>query len=284
MIKPVLQDESFLEDVSRAKNETNKLHLWWLGQSGFLVQYQGRHLLIDPYLSDSLTKKYAGTDKPHVRMTERVIAPEHLDLVDVVTSSHNHTDHLDGETLIQLLKANPDLTVLVARANVNFAAKRLQVTAERLTSIRVAEGPITIAPFSFQAIPSAHETLEQDENGYHKYIGLIIQVGGRTLYHSGDAIPYDGLVETLKRWKIDIAILPINGRNPARRVAGNFTGQEAAELGKAIGARLVIPCHYEMFEFNTASPQGFVDIAVSLGQPYRLLKCGERLSLEIATK
>lgn len=277
MIKPVSQNDAFLKDVRNA--EPGKLHLWWLGQSGFLVQYQRRHLLIDPYLSDSLTKKYARTDKPHVRMTERVIAPERLDFIDVVTSSHNHTDHLDGETLIPLLNANPNLRVIVSRANVEFAADRLQVTPARLTSIRVDAKPITIASFSFQAIPSAHETLEQDENGDHKYIGLIIQAGGRTIYHSGDTIPYDGLVKTLKSWKIDIAVLPINGRDSARGVAGNFTGKEAAELGKAIGAGLVIPCHFEMFEFNTASPQDFVDNTVSLGQQYRLLKCGERLSL-----
>jgi L-ascorbate metabolism protein UlaG (beta-lactamase superfamily) len=87
------------------------------------------------------------------------------------------------------------------------------------------------------------------------------------------------LVETLKGWKIDIAILPINGKDPARGVAGNFTGQEAAKLGKAIGAGLVIPCHYEMFEFNTASPQEFVNVADGLNQTYSILKCGERLSL-----
>ena len=277
MIKPVLQDEAFLSDVRSA--DPDQLHLWWLGQSGFLVQYQGRHLLIDPYLSDSLTKKYAGTDKPHVRMTERVIAPERMDFVDVVTSSHNHTDHLDGESLIPLLKANPTLTILVARANVDFAANRLQVPPERLTSIRVNEEPIIISPFAFQAVPSAHETLEQDENGDYKYIGLIIHAGGRIIYHSGDAVSYPGLVETLKHWKIDIAILPINGHDPARGVAGNFTGQEAAELGKAIGAGLIIPCHYEMFEFNTASPQEFVNTAESINQPYQILRCGQRLSL-----
>ena len=32
-----------------------------------------RHLLFDPYLSESLTKKYAQTDKPHVRMTRRAV-------------------------------------------------------------------------------------------------------------------------------------------------------------------------------------------------------------------
>jgi L-ascorbate metabolism protein UlaG (beta-lactamase superfamily) len=251
--------------------------LWWLGQSGFLIQTQGRHLLFDPYLSDSLTKKYAGTNKPHVRMTERVLAPERLDFVDVVTSSHNHTDHLDGETLIPILKANPNITVLVSRANVNFTAERLHVPVERLTSIRVDSEAIYIAPFTFHAIPSAHEAFEQDENGDHRYIGLILQVGKWTIYHSGDCVRYPGLIERLQKWKIDIALLPINGRDPARGVPGNFTADEAAQLGKQINAGLVIPCHYEMFEFNTVSPQGFAKTAEQIGQRYCLMKCGERM-------
>ena len=57
MIQPVLQGDAFLRDVADAGREREGLHLWWLGQSGFLVQWQGRHLLLDPYLSDSLTHK-----------------------------------------------------------------------------------------------------------------------------------------------------------------------------------------------------------------------------------
>jgi L-ascorbate metabolism protein UlaG (beta-lactamase superfamily) len=278
MIKPVLQDNAFLADVASAKQNFDQLHLWWLGQSGFLIQWQSHHLLIDPYLSDSLTKKYAGTNKPHVRMTERVVEPDQLDFVDIVTSSHNHTDHLDGETLIPLGKANPNLTVLVSRANVHFAAQRLQTALARITPIRV-DDPIQIHPFMFHSIPSAHEALEQDENGDHRFIGLIVQIGKWTIYHSGDCVPYDGLVERLRKWKIDIALLPINGRDPARGVPGNFTAEEAAQLGEEINAWLVIPCHYEMFEFNTVSPEGFVKAAEQLGQKYRVLKSGERLDL-----
>jgi L-ascorbate metabolism protein UlaG (beta-lactamase superfamily) len=279
MIKPVLQDDAFLEDISLAKSEPDQLHLWWLGQSGYLIHWQGHHLLIDPYLSDSLTQKYAGTNKPHVRMTERVIAPEQLDFVDVVTSSHNHTDHLDQETLTPLLRVNPNMTVLVSRANVQFAAERLRVSIERLSSIRVNDEAMPIGPFTFYALPSAHETLEQDENGDHRCIGFIVQVGKWTIYHSGDCIPYDGLADRLKQRTIDLALLPINGRDPARGVAGNFTPEEAAQLGREVNAGLVIPCHYEMFEFNTVSPQAFVKAAEQIGQRYHLLKCGERLDL-----
>jgi L-ascorbate metabolism protein UlaG (beta-lactamase superfamily) len=277
MIKPVLQDETFLADVRSAPPDL--LNFWWLGQSGYLVQWQGHHLLLDPYLSDTLTEKYANTNKPHVRMTERVVAPEKLDFIEVVTSSHNHTDHLDGGTLLPLLAVNPALTVIVSAANNQFAADRLQVRPERLTSIHADGAPIVIGPFTFIAIPSAHESLETDEDGDHKFVGYIIEVGGKTIYHSGDACLYEGLEKRLKQWKIDLAILPINGRDPARGVAGNFTSEEAANLGVAIGAGLIIPCHYEMFEFNSVSPQRFAATANAAGCPYQLLKAGERLGL-----
>jgi len=54
--------------------------------------------------------------------------------------------------------------------------------------------------------------------------------------------------------------------------------QQSPELARQIDAGLVIPCHYEMFRFNTASPEAFVETCVRIEQPYRLLKCGERLS------
>jgi hypothetical protein len=64
VIRPVLKDGAFLAEVAAARAETTseRLAVWWLGQSGFLVCYRGESLLLDPYLSDSLTKKYATTD------------------------------------------------------------------------------------------------------------------------------------------------------------------------------------------------------------------------------
>ena len=277
MISPILQDDAFLKDVQNAPN--NQLNLWWLGQSGYLIRWQNHHLLLDPYLSDSLTRKYAGTDKPHIRMTERIIEPSQLNFIDAVTSTHNHTDHLDAETLGPLLSANPALKVIVPRANLAFAADRLGVQASRLTPIQTNGASIQIGPFTFFAVPSAHETLQVDGNGDHKFIGYIIQVAGKTLYHSGDACLYDGLVNTLKSWRIDVAFLPINGRDPARGVAGNFTAHEAVDLGEEIGAKCVIPCHYHMFEFNSVSPDAFKIYALHRNVPHRILQCGERLSI-----
>ena len=131
MIRPVLQDDAFLENVGGARNHPEHLHLWWLGQSGFLIKTSCGCVLLDPYLSDSLTHKYASTDQPHVRMTELAIRPERLDMIDIVTSSHNHTDHLDAETLKPLMRVNPNLKLVLPEANRPFAAARLQIDSWR---------------------------------------------------------------------------------------------------------------------------------------------------------
>ncbi|MCA9835963.1 MAG: MBL fold metallo-hydrolase [Trueperaceae bacterium] len=272
------KDDTFLESVHETRGEASSLHIWWLGQSGFLIKWQNRHLLLDPYLSDSLTTKYAQTAKPHLRMTERVMAPEKLDFIDIVTSSHNHTDHLDTETLVPLMNVNKDLSVVVAQANLDDAAERLQVARDRLTGIKLAE-PLYLKDIRFHAVPAAHEGLEFDEQGEPKYIGLIIQIGEFILYHSGDTVLYDGMIETLSKWQIDLALLPINGHDPSRGVAGNLSAKEAVSLAKTLDIGCVIPCHYDMFSFNTVSPESFVAEAEKQGQGYYVLENGEGLSL-----
>jgi L-ascorbate metabolism protein UlaG (beta-lactamase superfamily) len=279
MIRPVLQADSVLADIRAAGAAHGALNLWWLGQSGFLIKCDGQHLLVDPYLSDSLTAKYAATDKPHVRMTERVIAPERMSFIDAVASTHNHTDHFDPETLIPLLDVNPDLAIVVPAANRATAAERLGVNPDRLLAIDERQ-TIEAGGFELTAVPAAHETIERDEYGRLRFFGYLIRRAGFTIYHAGDTVLYDGMVERLTEQDIDIALLPINGRDPSRRVAGNLWGREAAWLAQQIGARVAIPFHYEMFEFNTASPDEFVAECKRLGQPFRALKAGERLTVE----
>jgi L-ascorbate metabolism protein UlaG (beta-lactamase superfamily) len=277
MIEPVLKDDAFLADVAAPQEGHQQFRLWWLGQSGFLIQWQGQHLLLDPYLSESLTHKYAHTDKPHVRMTARVVNPERLDFIDVVTSSHNHTDHLDAETLKPLLRVNPELRLVVPRANLGFVAERLGIDPARPVAID-EDCQVEAGGFRITGVASAHETVERDEKGCCRFLGYIIEFGPWAVYHSGDTVLHPGLSETLRKQSIDLALLPINGRAPERRVAGNLSGPEAARLAKEIRARLVIPCHYEMFEFNTASPDEFARTAAALEQPFHILRCGERWS------
>jgi L-ascorbate metabolism protein UlaG (beta-lactamase superfamily) len=284
MIQPLQAGDAFLADVHAAAPAADRLHLWWLGQSGFLLAWHGRHALLDPYLSDSLTRKYAGTDKPHERMTARVIEPERLGFARVVTASHAHTDHLDPDTLRPLLNANPQLEIVGPEAHRALIAER--AGADHNRPLGLDDGHTTGAGgFAITAVPAAHEAIERDAAGRMLHLGYVIRCGPFAVYHAGDTLPYDGMAERVRAAAgphgIAVALLPINGRAPERRVAGNLDGQQAAELAHAIGARVAVPMHFEMFAFNTEPPDAFVEACTRLGQAHRVLSGGERLTTEV---
>ncbi|GAB3510204.1 MBL fold metallo-hydrolase [Spirosoma knui] len=282
MLKPAFQkDDALIADIAAAQSQSDSLHIWWLGQSGFLLQYKGNQLLFDPYLSDSLSRKYANTDKPHVRISEMVVDPARLDMINVVTSSHNHTDHLDADTLKPLLASNPTSQFVIPEANRAFVGERLGDTLANRVPIGLTAGAsAVVAGWRIHGVPAAHNELEVDEQGQHKFMGFVVEIGPYKLYHSGDTLWYEGMVEVLRPFAVDVAFLPINGNKPERRVAGNLNPDEAARLGRGIGAKLVIPHHYDLFEFNTADPAEFVQACELYGTPYRVMQLGERVSIQ----
>jgi len=282
VLKPAFQkDETFLRDVHQALAR-RVARLWWLGQSGFLLVSEGRALLLDPYLSDSLTRKYANTDKPHERITERVVDPAALGalgVIDVVTSSHLHTDHLDRETLEPILALNPQASLVIPEANRAEVLSRLgSQLGPRVVGIDAGVSA-RVGGVEFMGVPAAHNQVERDAQGRCRFLGYVVRFGNKVFYHSGDTLWHEGLEPILRPQGVDVAFLPINGNRPERRVAGNLDGCEAARLAKYMQAKLAIPCHFDLFEFNTASPVEFASECDLLSQPYRVLRNGEGLDL-----
>ena len=280
MIKAYAKDDALLQDIEQAPKEIDGFHIWWLGQSGFLTQWKDQRILIDPYLSDSLTRKYASTDKPHVRMSELVVDPTHLKGIDIVTSSHNHTDHLDAETLLPLMTSNPNMNLIIPEANRAFVSERLGCEENwpiGLNDNRLLEH---YSGINIHGIPAAHNTLDRDSKGQCHYMGYVFEFGPWCVYHSGDTLWHQDIIKALKPFRIDVAFLPINGNKPERRVAGNLNAQEAVRMAQTINAGLVIPCHYHMFEFNTVEPDEFVEIATVEKVTFKVMEIGERWTVE----
>jgi hypothetical protein len=192
MIPARLKDEELIKEVESFDNDEKHFHFWWLGQSGYLLTWKGNRVLLDPYLSDSLTAKYASTDKPHLRMSERVVDPNLLTNISAVTSSHNHTDHLDAETLIPIIKTNPEISMIIPEANRNFVCDRLHCSIDFPTGLDDGLST-TIGPFKFTGIPASHNEIEKDEEGRCKFLGYILQFGEWSIYHSGDTLLYEGM-------------------------------------------------------------------------------------------
>ena len=275
LIKAAKKDYDLIQEMDNLVSDEKKFYLWWLGQSGFLLQWKGKRILMDPYLSDSLTKKYAGTAQPHTRMSERVLDPELLRNISVVTSSHNHTDHLDAETLVPVLKNNPGIKFIIPEANREFVSEKLKCKKDFPVGLNDRQ-TLKMDEFIFYGIPAKHNEIERDDNGNCRYMGYVIEFANYKVYHSGDTLWFVEMADLLKPFAVDVAMLPVNGNDPERKVAGNLNGKEAAELAKAINAKCVIPCHYDMFSFNTADVTEFAEQAGRINQPFKVLRGGDK--------
>jgi L-ascorbate 6-phosphate lactonase len=276
MIEPVKHGRDLIEEIETTAPVPGSLVVWWLGQSGFLIKSRAGVLAIDLYLSDHLTAKYEATDRPHVRMTRAPIRGSDLRGVDMVVASHRHSDHLDPGTAPDLMAASPTAVLMLPESIREYAAG-LGLPPDRMIGLDSGDERVR-AGFRVRAIPSAHEGLDTDEAGRHRYLGFVVESEGIRLYHSGDSLAYEGLTEQLGSGRFDVMFLPINGRDPTRGVPGNMTPGEAVDLAAQIRPRFVVPHHYDMFTFNTVPVESFEIEArrLPVGVVPRVLRCGER--------
>ena len=255
--------------------------IYWLGQAGFVIDTGTARIVIDPYLSDSLAEKYRGTARPHERMMPAPIAPGDLRPVDLVLCTHHHTDHMDPGTLPALMTANAQAVLVSPRAAMNAARERSGLSDGRLHPINAGE-TITLAGISITATRAAHETLETDENGNHRFLGYLVDTGSVRIWHSGDCVPFEGLVAEISALKPDLALLPVNGRRAElsdNGVPGNFSVQEAIDVAAAAGCSTMVAHHYGLFAFNTEDPD-IIDAAARQSTAVRVFRARPAIALE----
>jgi L-ascorbate metabolism protein UlaG (beta-lactamase superfamily) len=254
-----------LSAAVQAPRFTGGVALFWLGQAGFVLAAAGKVVLIDPYLSDSLAEKYQGTTYPHERMMPIPVMPPELPQLDFVLLTHRHSDHMDPGTLPVLAQAFPGARFLFPEAERAEAARRsgLPLDDHRLVGVDAGARMELAQGLSLRVFPAAHEELETDEAGRHRFLGYGIETPGLNLWHSGDCVPFSGLADLIRAFRPDVALLPVNGRDPVLRAAGvpgNFTLDEAIAITRETGARQLLAHHYGMFAFNTC-PEDLIDEA-----------------------
>jgi L-ascorbate metabolism protein UlaG (beta-lactamase superfamily) len=228
-------------------------YFYWLGQAGFAFTINNTNILIDPYLSDSLSEKYRGSLFRHTRMMDVPVELSNLSNINWVICTHRHTDHMDAVTLTQIHINNPLCQFLIPKAWVQRVCE-FNIPKELIIPINAGEYFSIEKTITIEPIPSAHEELEKDAENNYLYLGYIIKTSFANIYHSGDCIPYPGLIEQLSNKKIDIAFLPVSGRDFYRKqngVPGNFSIDEAIEVCIQSGIPHLVCHHFGMFSFNT---------------------------------
>ena len=205
-------------------------------------------MLIDPFLTD----------------LERRNVPPLFDAADaniisLTLCTHDHLDHLDPFAVSEL--AQKTQTHFIAPKAHEKRMLSLGVSQERMTLLNDGES-CQRNGLKITGIKSAHEFFFFSSEGYFPFMGYVIEAGGKTLYHAGDTVWWEGLQRQLSQWHFDVALVPINGRDAVRYktgIIGNMTYQEAADLLGGLEVKLSVPTHYDMFDGNREDPQLFVD-------------------------
>jgi len=246
------QGGSIKADIDATTLPQGAIALWYLGQSGFVVKGRSTILYLDPYLSDFLENYARGKPEEDPRRFTPPLQPDEIDNADFLFGSHWHYDHIDPPTVQAAAMHSPKAKIVVPGC-ARPSLIGMGIPAERFPAVEV-DTKVRAGELSFTAIPSSHESLDLDPRCGYPYWGYVMTVNGVKLYHAGDGVPYDGLVERLRTHSVDIAMIPINGRDYfrlAQGFAGNFTYREAAELVALIGADLLVPMHFGMHMANT---------------------------------
>ena len=224
----------------------------WLGQSGFIVRAGESIVLLDPFLSPHRARTY-----------ESSLSPDQATGIDVVLVTHEHVDHFDAEAAPSIAAASPEAAFVVPTPIVDMVTE-VGVPADRVTGVQPGDR-IELGGFAIHPLPARHGVTMDDAYGFGedlsggliRFLGYVVDAGGVRLYHAGDTIHYEGMESRLAEMRIDLAMLPINGRDPqreSRNIVGNLDEREAAWLGREIGADLIVPMHHDLFAHNRGYP------------------------------
>lgn len=251
---------SLITQMNALKVPPESLALWALGQAGFAIKGGETIVYIDPYLSEDVDDASGAVPGTFRRNFPPPLLPEQVTNAQVVFCTHEHDDHTDPQTLGPLALASPG-AIFIGPATSRDILRTVGIPDSRILAPQV-HLPQSLAGLTFSALPSAHYGVGHDSDRGYRWLGFVIELNGVTLYHAGDTVLYDGLIECLKPYRVDIACLPVNGRDRFREqrgIVGNLDTKEAAELTAAIGADILIPMHNDMFATNHVNPAGLAD-------------------------
>lgn len=221
------------------------MEIRFLGHSCFELTEGDTRVLIDPFL----------TGNPDAPVAADEVEPTHILL------THGHADHL-GDT-VEIAKRTGALVVGQPELANEVAADGVENVADPNLG-----GTLELPGGWVRLVPAWH-TAVTPKGTPHTPAGLVVKLGGTTVYHLGDTALFSDLALPGRRDDIDVALMCIGGHYTMDR-------HDAAIAAELVGAATVIPCHFGTFPPIETDAQAFkADVEARTSARVVVLEPGE---------
>lgn len=214
------------------------MKITFLGHAAFKVE-GSQTIYIDPFL----------TGNPSAS-----IKAEQVTKADLVLVTHDHGDHL-GDAAVICKQTGATLV------SIHETAVNLSSSASIKTEGMNIGGTLVLGDIKVHMVEAQHSS----ETGHQG--GFIIEMDGKTVYHSGDTGLFGDMKLFAEFFDIDLACLPIGDRY-------TMGPPSAARAVSLLGAKKVIPMHYNTFPIIQQDPQEFKNLVGGTAEVI-ILKPGE---------
>ncbi|HET6449449.1 MAG TPA: metal-dependent hydrolase [Conexibacter sp.] len=223
------------------------MELRFLGHAAFELRDGDTTVLVDPFL----------TGNPRA-----AASADELDATTILLT-HGHGDHL-GDTVAIATRTGATVVAIVELAN-ELGAQGVDVRDPNLG------GTETFDWGSVKLVPAWHTAVSPSGTA-HTPAGLLIEFAGTTIYHVGDTCLFSDLQLVGRGRELDVALVPIGGHYTMDR-------HDAVEAAKLIGAKTVVPIHYDTFPPIETDAQAFkADVEAQTSSAVVVLAPGESWS------
>ena len=216
----------------------------FLGHGCFELSDGNTRVLIDPFL----------TGNP-----KAAIAADDVDPTAILLT-HGHGDHY-GDTVAIAKRTGAPVVAIVEIAN--------EIAEEGIETFDPNIGGTVKFDWGWVKLVPAWHTSTTPKGTVTVPAGLLISLNGTVVYHLGDTCLFSDMQLVGKRHPIDIALMCIGGHYTMDRT-------DAVDAAELIGARAVIPCHYNTFPAVETDAQAFKsDVESATGSNVVILEPGE---------
>ncbi|QRV15238.1 MBL fold metallo-hydrolase [Haloterrigena salifodinae] len=263
-----------IEDAS-----PDSVGIWYLGCNGFVLKgREGTTIYIDPYLG-------LGTPPRTIRMIPVPFDPEDVTEADAVLATHEHSDHVHGESQAPILESTgsplyaPDDSLAVTREE-NWTDE-WELDDDQF--VDVSEGDtIEIGEFTVH-VEAAHDPDSTQPVSY------VFEHEAGTIFHGGDTKPSDEFKRLGEEYDIDLGILafgtvgmiPDKETGEPKRTRWYNDENQIVEAAEALELDRLLPSHWDMWKRLTSDPKVLHHHAKSFDYPRELeiVEIGDRLDL-----